>query len=340
MTRKTILLVFGGQSSEHDVSIMSARNVYSAMDGDKYQVELCYIDRRGKWWLLDDWSENLDRHGGLQLVAVPGSKSFMTVPGNRILPVEIIFPILHGKNGEDGSVQGLSQMLHIPIIGCGIEASSLCMDKNGLKQLLAYNQIPVSPWLLVRDAESPSLSDLQQQLGAGPWFVKPSRAGSSVGVSKVDDYNQLDAAISLAAQHDDEVLIERAINGRELEIAVLGNLPHHKASVVGEILSGADFYDYDDKYAASSASQTVISPQLDEANRQQLTDLALQAYQLAGCRGLARVDFFLTADGEIYLNEINTMPGFTNISMYPKLWQADGLKYPELIDRLINLALE
>lgn len=339
MSKRTVLLAFGGESSEHEVSISSARNVYASLDDTKYDIRLCYIDKFGKWWLLDEWTDMPQRHGGTQILVAPGTGSFMTLPGNHVLHPDLILPILHGKNGEDGAIQGLAAMAHIPIVGCGIDASALCMHKHQTKQVLKATNIPVVDWLMVTAASIHEAHEKLQTLGSGPWFVKPSRAGSSVGVSKVNQSEELQAALEKALSHDDVVLIEKAVHGRELEVAVLGNPPHHKASGVGEIIPGADFYDYDDKYSTTSASQIVLDAELSEDTRQRIRNLALKTYQELGCRGLARVDFLLDQDGTPYVNEVNTMPGFTNISMYPKLWQRTGMKYPQLIDHLIELAL-
>ena len=340
MSRQTVLLLFGGQSSEHDISIMSARNVYAAMDGEKYDVLLGYIDREGKWWLLDTWTQDLSRHGGHQIAAVPGTRSFMTIPGDKVLPVDVIFPVLHGKNGEDGTVQGLAAMMHIPIVGCDIEASALCMDKHLTKTILRARGVPVVDWLTsTASTDRDEIKrKIESRLGTAPWFVKPSRAGSSVGVSKVKSVDELDAAIDTALRHDTLVLIERSVVGRELEVSVLGNPPHHKASDVGEIIIGAEFYDYDDKYSAESTSEVQTEIELPGQLRAQIRQIAADAYEIMGCKGLSRVDFLLGPNDALYLNEINTMPGFTNISMYPKLWQVQGVRYAELIDRLIMLA--
>lgn len=341
MNRMTVLLLFGGESSEHDVSISSARNVYAAMDNSKYDIKIGYIDRQGKWWLLDNWQDNLAEHGGVQLAAVPGAQSFLTIPGDNVVPVDVIFPVLHGKNGEDGTVQGLADMSHIPIVGCGVEASALAMDKHATKRLLQAEAIAVVDWLSVSAADlEVSQEKVEAACGPAPWFVKPSRAGSSVGVSKVKSYDELATAVAKALEHDDLVLIEKSVEGRELEVAVLGNPPQHDASGVGEIIPGAEFYDYDDKYAADSNSNIVLNAELPPELAELIRQTAKKAYETIGCRGLARVDFLLGEDGTAYLNEINTLPGFTNISMYPKLWQQRGMRYPELVDRLIQLAVE
>lgn len=339
MTRITVLLLFGGESSEHDVSIMSAHNVYAAMDGEKYDVKLCYIDRIGKWWLLDEWKENLERHGGVQLLAAPGAGSFMTIPGNTVVKIDVILPILHGRRGEDGTVQGLAELVHVPIVGCDVTSSAVCMDKALTKQVLVANGIKTAKYIIHRKgAALPAYSEVSSSLGEVV-FVKPSRAGSSVGVSKVTSEEAFIPALKKALEHDNTVLIEEAIIGRELETAVLGNFPKHKVSGVGEIISGADFYDYDDKYAADSKAQVLTNVDLPESVEQIMCETSLKTYEVLGCRGLARVDYILKGITP-YVLEINTLPGFTNISMYPKLWRASSMHYPELIDALIQNALQ
>lgn len=339
MQRTTVLLLFGGESSEYDVSISSARNVYAAIDDTKFELILGYIDRSGKWWLMDSFDTDVSAQDSLQIVPVLGAESFMIIPSGQLLKPNVILPILHGKNGEDGSVQGLAQLLHVPIVGCDMTASSICMDKLATKEILDAHHITTAPYETHHSYDAvPDFNHLSMRLGS-PMFVKPSRAGSSVGVSKVHSEQELIAALELAHQHDDVVLIERGIAGRELEVAVLGNPPHHKTSGVGEIKPGDDFYSYDAKYASGSTSQAIISAELDDNMREHIRQQAARIYEILGCKGLARVDFFLTDDSTLYLNEVNTLPGFTNISMYPKLWRAEGVSYSQLIERLIQLAI-
>jgi D-alanine-D-alanine ligase len=339
MSRQTVLLLFGGESSEHDISIMSARNVYAAMDGEKYDVFLCFIDRGGKWWLLDNWQENLSMHGGVQLAPVPGSGSFITIPGDKVLHVDVAFPVLHGENGhEDGAVQGVMNLTHIPVVGCGLGASAVCWDKLYTKQILTANGIAVTPYVVYHQGDSlPEYGRLATQLSP-ELFVKPTVAGSSVGVSKVHDSSELEPALQDALKHSQTILIEKAISGRELEVAILGDPPHHKVSDVGEIIPGEEFYSYEDKYSPDSKAQVLTRTELPDDLRKKIRTMAHDAYQMLECRGLARVDFLLSESGEIYLNELNTLPGFTNISQYPKLWGEQGMRYPELIDKLIELA--
>ena len=339
MARKTVLVLFGGESSEHEVSINSARNVYAAIDTDCYDLLLGYIDKHGKWWLLDEWTDRLDQHGGSQLLAAPGSGSLVVMPGSGIIHPDVIMPVLHGKNGEDGTVQGLATLLHVPIVGCDTTASAVCMDKVLTKQVLEANGIATARCVVYRAGNPmPNYQDVVAQLGE-PLFVKPSRSGSSVGVSKVHDESEFLPAMTRALECDDRVLVEEAIVGRELETAVLGNPPHHKVSDVGEIIAGAEFYDYDDKYSTASASRVIPRAELDDTVRETIRNTSRKAYEVLGCTGLARVDYLLRGDTP-YVIEVNTFPGFTNISMYPKLWREQGMFYPELIDALIASALE
>lgn len=337
MTRLTVLVLFGGESSEHEVSIMSARNVYAAMDGDKYDTRLCYIDKKGKWWLLDSWVVNLASHGGRQLLAAPGTGSFMILPGNEIIHPDVIFPILHGKNGEDGTVQGLAELLHIPIVGCDGIASGVTFDKIMTKEILKANGIKSAEYLVYTKGDSkPTYSEAAAALG-NVMFIKPSRAGSSVGVSKVHNEAEFLPALKKALDEDSRVLIEESIEGRELETAVLGNPPHHTVSGIGEIIAGNEFYDYDDKYSTESSSQTLTNVELPAGVEERIRETSRRAYQVLACRGLARVDYLLKGSTP-YVIEVNSLPGFTNISMYPKLWRAAGMHYPELVDKLIQLA--
>lgn len=338
MDRTKVLLLFGGESSEHDVSISSARNVYAAIDSDKYDTQLCYIDRHGKWWLLDEFEQEIDNSNSPQIMPVLGGKGFVTLPGDHLIKPDVLLPILHGHGGEDGSVQGLAQLVHLPIVGCDLTASAIAMDKLATKEILNANGIKSASYEVHYDYQpTPDFGKITMRLGS-PIFVKPASAGSSVGVSKVRDEDDFLKALSEAHRHDEVVLIEEAISGRELEIAVLGTPPNHKASGVGEIKPGDDFYSYDDKYASDSHATVNIDPDLDDAVRQEIRDKALRIYEILGCKGLARVDF-IVRDAEVLVMEVNTLPGFTNISMYPKLWREQGLSYAGLIETLIDDAL-
>lgn len=340
MNRTRVLLLFGGESSEHDVSISSARNVYAAIDDDKYDIELGYIDRDGQWWLLDEFDDHTNLGEASRLHAVPGGKSFVSVVDNEEIVFDVILPILHGRNGEDGTVQGMAQLLHIPIVGCDVTASGTAMNKVACKEVLIANNIPVIPYKVHRVYEEvPDYTKTINELG-GVLFVKPARAGSSVGVSKVTSEEEFKAALDNAHTHDSIVLIEKAITGKELEVAMLGTPPNHNASGVGEIVPGDEFYTYDDKYALNSTAKVNIEADIDEEMKENIRSVASKAYEVLDCRGLARVDFILSDDGQLYLMEVNTMPGFTNISMYPKLWREQGVSYSRLIELLISDALE
>lgn len=336
MSKRTILLLFGGESAEHEVSIRSASNVFDALDKSKYDISLCYIDRDGTWWHTNEVVERSAMDP--QLHPVLGEGKLVNSAGEGTRP-DVILPVLHGQNGEDGSVQGLAQLLHVPIVGCEVLGSAICMDKDIAKRLLMQANVPVADYLVHRLGQpAPQYSDVQAKLG-DVLFVKPANQGSSVGVSRVENAEEFDAAITEALKHDHKVIIERAISGRELECAVLGN-EKPEASVVGEILPEETFYSYDAKYAADTLTKTSTDIELPEGVSDRIREMAVEAYVALECRGLARVDFFLADDGTIYINEINTLPGFTNISMYPQLWQETGLGYPQLLDRLVELALE
>lgn len=340
MNRKTVLLLYGGQSSEHDISILSARNVYAAMDDEKYAVVLCYIDNKGKWWKFEDWVDDPRHdHNGVQLLAAPGSASFVTTPGNDIVHIDIILPILHGKNGEDGAVQGFAQMMQIPIAGPSLLGAAINMDKDLTKHIANEANVPVLPWILWRTHEKqPSYEEVAEVLGA-VFFVKPSSSGSSFGVSKVHGKEEYESACIEAAKHDVKVLIETAAIGFEVQVAVYGN-SKPVVSEICEIESSEDFHDFEDKYSEDSSVQFHIPARLSEEQRTRIRNYALDAYLATECRGMARLDFFVVDENNEYLNETNTIPGFTSVSVYPKLWQHKGIKYPELIDKLIDVALE
>ena len=334
-SHSNILIVFGGESSEHDVSLRSAQTVADALASTSHQLSFCYIDTDGRWWLADAAMIPDEHH---ELVPLLGQGAFLVKNTAEIIRPTVVFPVLHGKHGEDGTVQGLLELLHLPYVGPRVESAAVTMDKDLTKRLLVAAHIPVVPWVAVRRDDTPRFEELVAQLGP-TLFVKPSRAGSSVGVSKVRTKTQLQQALQIAFQHDDVVLVEAAVDARELEIAVLGD---HDARVsgVGEILPGEEFYSYDDKYANDSASAVAIPAQISPETRHQLQAYALKVHRLVGGTGMNRVDFFLDRNsGRTYLNEINSIPGFTSISMYPQLWRAAGVDTTELVEQLIQLAL-
>jgi D-alanine-D-alanine ligase len=339
MNRTTVLLLFGGESSEHEVSIASAKNVLDAIDTEKYTVELGFITKEGAWYLVNDFESMYSLDSSTELLPELGKKAFMTLPDSKRITPDVIFPILHGEHGEDGTIQGLASLLHIPIVGAGIDASSIAIDKDICKRILLQAGISVVPYHMHHKGEAmPSIEVLSSTLG-DVLFVKPARLGSSVGVSKVRTQEELVAAITAAHSFDDKVLIEKSIIGKELEVAVLGNLPDFKVSTVGEIQPDREFYSYESKYDSESQTKVVIPAVLSPDMIAKIQAMASDAYTAIEGKGLSRIDFFLTDDETLYINEINTLPGFTNISMYPKLWQHEGIEYSELIDKLIEFAL-
>lgn len=341
MNRTTVLLIFGGESSEHDVSIMSARNVCAAVSKEKYIILLTYIDRKGKWWLLDEWPSDLNNHNGSEILLIPGSGSIATLPEMQPRHIDVAFAVMHGENGhEDGVVQGALQMAHIPTVGSGIGASAVCWNKLYTKKILERNYIKTTPYFVHLDGHE--LRDYDKIVGSGgDLFVKPATAGSSVGVSKVHNREEFEPAVTLALKSSDTVLIEKAIKGREFEVAVLAvSSKPYLVSDVGEIIPGEEFYSYNDKYSIDSKARVITKADIPDELREELRKTARLAFHMLGCKGLARVDFLVSDSGEVYVNEINTMPGFTDISMYPKLLEEAGVEYGSLIDELITDTLQ
>lgn len=332
-SKKTVLFLFGGESTEHDVSIMSAKNIYQALDKQRFSPVLCYIDRKGQWWHATTVAEPVER-----TPVIPQLGTSAVSIGSESIHIDAIFPALHGRNGEDGTVQGLAALLHTPIVGCGLDGSFLAMDKTVAKQLLQAAAIPVVPGKTYQSNDMPLFKELANQLGP-VLFVKPARQGSSVGVGKAKTEAEFKAAFKEAAKYDQSILIEAAIEKpRELEVAALGSTHSPKISVVGEVIPDREFYDYQSKYDSNSTSQTIIPADIPAQKADQIREYAAQAFTALHCRGISRIDFFMATDGSIYINEINTLPGFTNISMYPKLWEASGIPQTELITQLIELA--
>lgn len=350
--RLSLGVIFGGQSSEHEVSLMSAASILENLDEEKYDIHKIGITKEGRWLLYEGPVSGLSDGSWLAestpafLAPDPGVHGLVVMEkgGCKIIRLDCVFPALHGKNGEDGSIQGLFQLAGLPYVGCGVASSAVCMDKAITHTLLSAADIRQAHYLWFyadRYAAAPEtvLNKIQARLDF-PVFVKPANAGSSVGVSRVDSPEGLDAAIQKAAREDHKVVVEEGVKGQEVECAVLGLRPGAEASMVGEIGASAQFYDYDDKYV-NGTSQLYIPARLEEAVSEKVRETAVRAYRMLGCSGLARVDFFVTEkDSEVVLNEINTLPGFTSISMYPKLWMACGMTYSQLLDRLIDLALE
>lgn len=349
----SLAVIFGGASSEHEVSLMSAASILQNLSREKYDVHMVGITKDGRWLLYTGPVELLDKDGWESSgCTVPAFLSpdptvhglvILGEQGAQILRLDCVFPALHGKNGEDGTIQGLFQLSGIPYVGCGTRASAVCMDKAVTHTLLAAANIEQAHYLwFYADRFDAAPDVIKNKIVARlsfPVFVKPANAGSSVGVSKVERPEDLDRAIRLAAAEDSKVVVEEGVKGQEVECAVLGNRDA-KASIVGEIGASAVFYDYDDKYI-NGTSQLYIPARLSEEEAEQVRQTAVRAYRLLGCAGLARVDFFVTeGDRRVILNEINTLPGFTSISMYPKLWMECGYSYSGLLDALIEAAFQ
>jgi D-alanine-D-alanine ligase len=350
MAKLRIGLLFGGRSVEHEVSVTSATCILKALDPTRYDVSLVAIDHQGRWHLGSPALPPEAAASGVEvtLPPVPGEGALVAMAvtsldaARSLQPVYVIFPIVHGQGGEDGSLQGLLELAGVPYVGAGVLGSALQMDKEASKRLLAAAGIPVVPWVLIRreelrDAEAAAERALAA-LGL-PLFVKPANLGSSVGITKVKQRGQLIPALREAARYDRKLLVERAVDAREIEVALLGNDPI-EASVVGEIRTRREWYDYEAKYVDEDTELLIPAP-IDEAQSRKARSLAIEAVGLLEGAGLARVDFLLDRrTGELFVNEVNSLPGFTEGSMYPRLWEASGLPYAALLDRLIELALE
>lgn len=359
--KKRVMVIFGGQSTEHEVSRLSATSIINNIDKSKFDVVLVGITKEGKWIPYNgpvekiasgEWEEiamnetvkNISGHENIiNAIVSRGASSEAIMKSREDRTVDVVFPVLHGAKGEDGTIQGLFEMAGIPYVGCGVLSSAVGMDKIYAKIIFEKAGIPQADYLYFTrreiDEDSSKVADLIEQKFEYPIFVKPSNAGSSVGVSKAHDRKELIEALNLAARYDRKVLVEEFINGREVECAVLGN-DNPIASTVGEILPSNEFYDYNAKYI-DGKSKTVIPADLPAETISKIREYAVKAFKALDCAGLSRVDFFVHKEtGEVYINEINTLPGFTDISMYPMLWEASGISYGELIEKLIDLAIE
>jgi D-alanine-D-alanine ligase len=361
--RVRVGVVFGGRSGEHDVSLRSAQTVMAALQAAGHSVVPIGVTREGAWltdgdpmlqlqsqsplFALTDGSRErgsvIDAVESLALRAQSGGAPAVIPANGWAGNLDVIFPVLHGPMGEDGTVQGLFELAGLPYVGAGVMASAVAMDKAVSKQLLAQAGIPQAAWLSVLRKEWQRFpdsvqADVERELGY-PCFVKPANLGSSVGVSKVRDASELPEAMAEAGRHDRKILIEAGIDARELEVSVLGN-DEPVASVIGEVIPGHEFYDYEDKYVDDRSQLLIPAPVADEIS-EQVRGLAVRAFRILDCAGMARVDFFLErGTNRVLLNEINTIPGFTAISMYPKLWEATGVPLPDLVSRLVELAIE
>jgi D-alanine-D-alanine ligase len=348
-------VIFGGRSGEHEVSLMSARSVLAALDPQKYIVTQIGITHTGEWLAGENVLDALDggdlgalspatllpdpTHKGLQLLRATDSGQIL----ETLVDLDVVFPVLHGTFGEDGTLQGLLELADLAYVGAGVTGSALGMDKGIFKDVMHYQGVPVVESVVVLRSEietnMPDVLSKAEKVAAYPLFIKPANLGSSVGITKCLGRSDLVEGLLEAARYDRRVLIERGVNAREIEVSVLGN-DDPQASVPGEILPSREFYSYEAKYLDGTSGLLIPAP-IPEQTADRVRELAVRAYRAIDCAGMARVDFLLDKDsGELYLNEVNTIPGFTQISMYPKLWEASGLPYPALVDRLVELALE
>ena len=353
MKKLNVCVLFGGVSPEHDVSLRSAEAVLNNLDKEKYEILPLGITKTGVWMLYGGTDYSLLPGGAWEnhpdnrpaAIAPAFGASLLVASGDTMSTrkIDVVFPVLHGENGEDGAMQGLLKLAGIPYVGPHVAASAVSMDKTLTKLVADKAGVPQAAWQLVRrndlDSHMEQTLDTLERCFAYPMFVKPSGTGSSVGVSKAADRSALAKALIDAAKFDEKVLVEEYIRGREVEVAVMGNA-NPVASVCGEIDSGADFYDYDAKYITDT-STSYIPARIDEMVAEQVREAAVKIYSAIGCCGLSRVDFFVTYDdNKVIFNEINTLPGFTSISMYPKLFDASGIPYSQLLDELLRLAME
>lgn len=349
-----VAVIFGGQSGEHDVSLRSAQTVLGALDDDRFEAVPIGVTRDGQWITGSDPMGQLTASSPLfaldgpaepdvETLEIAVASTSQSLPSGLGADIDVVFPVLHGPMGEDGTVQGMLELAGIPYVGSNVLGSALAMDKAMAKLVFEQHGIPQAPWLLVnrrdweRDPGSVA-SRIGETLGY-PCFVKPANMGSSVGVSKVHNPTELAAAMELASRLDRRIVVEKGVNARELEVSVLGN-EEPIASVVGEVVSVNEFYDYSAKYV-DEGSQLIVPADISSDLQAEVQRIAVEAFVALDLAGLARVDFFLDVDtGNVLLNEVNTMPGFTSISMYPRLWEASGVTLPELVERLLQLALE
>ena len=353
MRKINVCVLFGGISPEHEVSLRSAEFVLNSLDSEKYNVFPVGITKQGRWILFGgsdyaalpsgSWVENPNNLDAM--ISPARNQGLVLFDGEqvRLVSLDVVFPVLHGENGEDGTVQGLLKLAGIPCVGPDVAASAVAMDKTLTKLIMDDAKIPQAKWVLVRNSELKNRMEIIleniESAFAYPVFVKPAGTGSSVGVSKAFDRETLKNALLQAGLYDEKILVEEFISGMEIEVAVMGN-SNPVASVCGEIDSGAEFYDYEAKYVAET-SVAYIPARINEEIAEQVRELAVKAYVATGCRGLSRVDFFVTySDHRIVFNEINTLPGFTSISMYPKLFAASGISNVQLVDQLLQFAME
>ncbi len=337
-------MIYGGRSGEHEVSIASAASIFRHLDNTRYEAVPIRIEKDGRWALTSRVPTAISAGEVLKQTETEAVQTVEPTVAVSRSGIDVVFPVLHGTYGEDGTVQGLLELANVPYVGCGVLASAVGMDKAVMKKLFADRGLPVGPYIETRrhewDRGAAAIRERVQKTLGYPVFVKPANLGSSVGISKAKSDADFDAAMELALQFDRKIVIEAGVpNAREIECAVLGN-DEPQASLPGEVIPSREFYDYEAKYLDDS-SQTVIPARLTDTEIAEVRRQAIEAFEAVDGSGMARVDFFLSRDsGQLFVNEVNTIPGFTTISMYPKMWEASGLPYPQLLDRLIELAIE
>lgn len=346
--KKTVALIFGGKSAEHEVSVRSAKNIYQALDRNLYEPLLIAISKEGTWYRFADASvfdrvkfedSTLSSAERVTLTSYQSLPEFISLSNSSRYKADIAFPILHGTMGEDGAIQGLFKMFQIPFVGCGIWGSAAGMDKEVMKRLLLHAQIPSARYKVLLSHQENDFDKVAQELGV-PFFIKPANAGSSVGVHKIKSAEEFKVKLKDAFLFDHKILAEEFIKGREIECAVLGPNHQPEASLPGEIIPQHEFYSYEAKYIDDNGALLEIPAKFEMSLIKQIQEMAIKTFTAMGCDGLTRVDFFVTPENKLYVNEINTIPGFTKISMYPKMWEATGVSYKDLITKLITLGFE
>ena len=340
MTKKiNVGILFGGKSAEHEVSLRSAKNIVEALDKSRFNPVLIGIDPSGRWLKGGDSMNLLDTKNSSEVALLPEHHGEIINFNNdkQNEKIDVVFPILHGPFGEDGTVQGLLKLAGVPFVGAGVLGSAVGMDKDVMKRLLRDAGLPIGDFIVFTKENAPTFDTIASKLGL-PFFIKPANLGSSVGVHKIKNLATFESALQDAFQYDLKVVAEEYIEGREIECSVLGN-ENPIASVPGEIVVNSEFYSYEAKYLDETGARLEIPAKLSENEIAEFKNLATKTFQVLCCEGLGRVDFFLRKDGKIFVNEINTIPGFTSISMYPKLWEESGIKYSDLVTRLIELAI-
>lgn len=348
--KKKVAILFGGRSAEHEVSLRSAKNVAGALDKAKYELTLIGISKQGTWYQFPDTSvfsqitalvDSKLPVGAdpVSLVCIKGKPQLFSLESKKTSSVDIAFPVLHGTFGEDGCIQGLFKMMNLPFVGCGVLGSAVGMDKEVMKRLLIQAKIPSARYEVLFSHNAPAFESVSKSLGL-PFFIKPANAGSSVGVHKIKNKEDYVTKLKDAFLYDHKVLAEEFMQGREIECSVMGLNHQPKASIAGEVIPTHEFYSYEAKYLDENGAAIKIPADLKPAELEKIQEIARKTFQVLNCDGLTRVDFFLKSNGDAFINEVNTIPGFTQISMYPKMWEASGVKYQDLVTQLVELGFE